>query len=219
MPSQTRLRSLTRKHPIPRFPLSCELDLMVGNSPDLARKVVLTDFGISQHFKTTSRISGPGFKSFYVSPQKAAGRKYGRKTDVWSLGIVFLQVFMKIGKVSSIMKRLTAEDGLGWHPEILSQATVDKVIEKAMTKALVENEKVRKEAIKLLGGMIQREEMSRFNISEVAIQLRKCAAAWDSIGELHCRDDPSDYVYSDELEDTDESPENEQDEESRGFWA
>jgi len=72
--------------------------------------VVLSDFGSSMKFNTNSKKVGVGLSEFYASPQK---RSYGRKTDVCSFGVIFLEVCMKIGGAKRLSQKIRRTEALG----------------------------------------------------------------------------------------------------------
>ena len=56
-------------------------------------EVKLSDFGISRTLDNTSAMSSTSVGSFrYMSPERLLGEEYGASGDIWSVGIMMLQV-------------------------------------------------------------------------------------------------------------------------------
>ncbi|EAR87355.3 Serine/Threonine kinase domain protein (macronuclear) [Tetrahymena thermophila SB210] len=67
---------------------------------DKDRKIVITDFGLSREFGSTERIFTTNmFTANYRPPEIILGSaKYGPKSDMWAIGVVFMEILMKFEK-------------------------------------------------------------------------------------------------------------------------
>jgi hypothetical protein len=134
------------------------------------------------------------------------------------MGLVFVQVLMKIGKVSAILAKLEHEDAFGRHPEILAQNTIDEIVVKAMKKTFASNANAMTSATKLLSAMLQKEEDDRFDTVAVGPALGALINDLEPAllkQHLHC----GGQIEIESDDDTgEETEETEEDKESRDFW-
>ncbi|KAL4465901.1 hypothetical protein ABPG74_004138 [Tetrahymena malaccensis] len=67
---------------------------------DKDRRIVITDFGLSREFGSTERIfTANTFTPNYRPPEIILGSvKYGPKSDMWAIGVVFIEILMKFEK-------------------------------------------------------------------------------------------------------------------------
>jgi serine/threonine protein kinase len=54
----------------------------------------ITDLGISKIMMNTSGVSGKTCTPFYASPEVLYEEKYEKSSDIWSLGIVSLELLL-----------------------------------------------------------------------------------------------------------------------------
>ncbi|KAL4494052.1 hypothetical protein ABPG72_016008 [Tetrahymena utriculariae] len=64
---------------------------------DKDRRIVITDFGLSREFGSTERVFTTNmFTANYRPPEIILGSaKYGPKSDIWAIGVVFIEILMK----------------------------------------------------------------------------------------------------------------------------
>jgi serine/threonine protein kinase len=59
-------------------------------------QVKLSDFGISKELDSTQAMSNSAVGSYrYMSPERLLGEKYNGSSDLWSLGVTLLELFIK----------------------------------------------------------------------------------------------------------------------------
>ena len=60
-------------------------------------EVKLSDFGISRTLESTTAMSSTSVGSFrYMSPERLLGEEYGASGDIWSVGIMMIQLWTKV---------------------------------------------------------------------------------------------------------------------------
>jgi len=70
----------------------------------------LADFGLSVALQPGEKASGTVGSRWYTAPELVQGRRYGRRVDVWSLGVVLCT--MLSGKLPFAGKTHSDDDGL-----------------------------------------------------------------------------------------------------------
>lgn len=67
---------------------------------DKDRKIVIADFGLSREYGSTERtFTANTFTSNYRPPEIILGSViYGPKSDMWAIGVVFIEILMKFEK-------------------------------------------------------------------------------------------------------------------------
>ena len=59
-------------------------------------QVKLSDFGISKELDSTQAMSNSAVGSYrYMSPERLLGEKYNGSSDLWSLGVTLLELYIK----------------------------------------------------------------------------------------------------------------------------
>jgi serine/threonine protein kinase len=141
-------------------------------------------------------MSGTGKTLRWASPQQlSTGGKFGRKTDMFSMGLVFIYMLFKAEGVKRMVKVLQADDGFGRLPGNLKEG-MDRVLTTAMN--ILEKNEYPKYGLPLFRSMLAHEEKDRFSVNEAIGPLQDLASALLPDMVFHC---------SSELEEVEEESE------------
>ena len=55
-------------------------------------KIKITDFGLAKAFEKDMALKTQAGTPMYLAPQILSGSSYSEKVDVWSLGVIFLEL-------------------------------------------------------------------------------------------------------------------------------
>jgi serine/threonine protein kinase len=181
---------------------------------------IISDFGVSERFTANSQLTNHGHSNFYASPQQIRGIRCGRKTDIWSLGIVILQILMKIGKISRIVSKLSSDVTLGPFPGQLQQNAVDIIVSKAIKKCNLSS--VELSVLGLIQGMVKVQEPERLDAATVSKTvkaiLKECQDGMECHNHCNISDDVEPQMNTAvEADESDDEPLLAV--ESRAFWS
>ncbi len=158
------------------------LDLKPDNVLLYKGEIVIADFGYSQSFTSESKGVYSGLTEFYRSPEQLAGdATVGRQSDIFSLGIIFLEILAKTtGKLSnSKFRSQFGGAGVAAYLNKKKPITVDQLLQNCACN-------LDKSWIELFNGMLLTEPSSRWNISTVVCKLQNIKSS--SHLKTHCPD-------------------------------
>lgn len=79
-----------------RIPLVLHRDLKSSNClVDKNNKVKLCDFGLSKIYENSERQTNSSSTCFWMAPEFIVDRIFNEKSDIYSLGILFWEIFMR----------------------------------------------------------------------------------------------------------------------------
>lgn len=79
-----------------RNPLVLHRDLKSSNClVDGNNKVKLCDFGLSKFYENSNRQTNSSSTSFWMAPEFIVNKTFNEKSDIYSLGILFWEIFMR----------------------------------------------------------------------------------------------------------------------------
>jgi hypothetical protein len=116
-------------------------------------------------------------------------KPHGRKTDIFSLGLIYTFILFKAYGVQSVIRRLRSDRAWGNCPGMLGQESINVVLRTIVEKLNYpeEEENVSTSCELLLQSMVQVDENDRANVYDVATNLSQFLQNAAPNMQLHCQ--------------------------------
>lgn len=165
---------------------------------------VISDFGISKKVSTNySKTSASGISTQWAAPEQLHQHRFGRSSDIFSLGLIFCFMFFKALDIDRIEQHLRSHHALGYTPGSMTQRHLNNVIKRVYGKIWTIFDRSAK---KMLEAMLKVDVGNRSKIGEVQHDIESIMRNTDENFQSHCRwNSDAHYPSSGEenIEDTD----------------
>ena len=126
---------------------------------------VISDFGISKKVATNYSKTAPlGISTQWAAHEQLNLRKFGRSSDIFSLGLVFSFMCLKAADIDRIEEHLRSRHAFGYTPGSKDQQHLNNVVNKIYEKIWTVYDRSAK---RLLEGMLKVNINSRYKIRDV----------------------------------------------------
>ena len=151
----------------------------------------MSDLGIARFVDpSNSRTVGNYLTREWASPQQVKSRRFGRKADVFSLGLIRVAVFMKAEGIGSVLRVIRKDKGFGACPGLLSATTMRSLIIKTMIK--LQRQAYVEFGTPFLNAMLEIEEQERASAAEVGTFLDQFITSIMPGKTQHCQNEAPD---------------------------